>query len=218
MPKDSDGTIAIVALIALAAWLLIGLPLLYLPDQGHVHGELLGVKYGEWLLFLATVALFLATWRLATGAGKTAERQLRAYVSGDGGSFQLIETDKGRRFIQGHYTLKNFGQTPAYRVRLWVRLDILPADTLEFQQSVSLSESILGPGATAENSPVRGPITDADLAAIRSGDKRIFIWGEALYVDAFGNDRYLRFYDINGREFQTGRWPISNSDKPYEAN
>jgi hypothetical protein len=34
MPKISDGRIALVALIALAAWLLIGLPLLYLPSEG----------------------------------------------------------------------------------------------------------------------------------------------------------------------------------------
>jgi hypothetical protein len=45
MPKMSEGKIAIGALIALAAWLLIGLPLLYLPSEGHVHGEILDVKY-----------------------------------------------------------------------------------------------------------------------------------------------------------------------------
>jgi hypothetical protein len=54
MPKFSDEKIALVALIAFAAWLFVGLPILYLPSQEHVHGEILGVKYGEWLLFLAT--------------------------------------------------------------------------------------------------------------------------------------------------------------------
>jgi uncharacterized membrane protein len=68
MPKPSDDRIiAIVALVALAAWLLIGLPILYLPTEGHVHGEILGVKYGEWLLFLATVVLAWTTWLLVKG-------------------------------------------------------------------------------------------------------------------------------------------------------
>jgi hypothetical protein len=49
MPKDSDAKIALLALLAFAAWLFVGLPLLYLPSQDQVHGEILGVKYGEWL-------------------------------------------------------------------------------------------------------------------------------------------------------------------------
>jgi hypothetical protein len=80
MGKTVDEKIALVALIAFAVWLFVVLPLLYLPSQVHVHGEILEVKYGEWLLFLATMALFWATWRLVKGAEKTAERQLRAYV------------------------------------------------------------------------------------------------------------------------------------------
>jgi hypothetical protein len=80
MPKTSDGKIALVALIALAGWLLIGLPFLYLPSEKHVHGEILGVKYGEWLLFAATMGLWWATWRLVKSAEKTAERQLGAYI------------------------------------------------------------------------------------------------------------------------------------------
>jgi hypothetical protein len=80
MTKISDCKVALFALIFFAGWLFIGLPLLYLPSQDHVHGEILGVKYGEWLLFLATAGLASATWQLVTGAEKTAERQLRAYV------------------------------------------------------------------------------------------------------------------------------------------
>ena len=80
MPKNSDEKIALIALIALAAWLFVGLPLLYLPPQDHIHGEFLGVKFGEWLLVLETVALAVTTWMLVKGAEKTAERQLRAYV------------------------------------------------------------------------------------------------------------------------------------------
>jgi hypothetical protein len=110
LQKTSDGRIAIIALIAFAAWLLVGLPLLYLPSQDHVHGEILGVKYGEWLLFLATTALFWATWRLVTGAEKTAQRQLRAYVFVESGSITHIDDDEGVPEV--YVTIKNFGQTP----------------------------------------------------------------------------------------------------------
>jgi hypothetical protein len=49
MPKISDCRIALVALIALAVWLFVCLPLLYLPSHDQVQGELLGVRYGEWV-------------------------------------------------------------------------------------------------------------------------------------------------------------------------
>jgi hypothetical protein len=81
MLRNSDDKIALVALIAFAAWLLVGLPLLYLPSHEHVHGEILGVKYGEWLLFIATAALAGTTWLLVRGGEKTAKQQLRAYVT-----------------------------------------------------------------------------------------------------------------------------------------
>jgi hypothetical protein len=119
MQKTTDGKIALVALIAFAAWLLIVLPLLYLPGQGHSHGEILGVKYGEWLLFLATMALFWATWRLVNGAERTAERQLRAYV--------MIRTVTVTNLIIGGdpdaaVTIKNSGQTPASDMTHWARM------------------------------------------------------------------------------------------------
>ena len=35
MPKTTDGKIALIALVAFAAWLLVGLPLLYFPGEGN---------------------------------------------------------------------------------------------------------------------------------------------------------------------------------------
>ena len=47
----------------------------------------------------------------------------------------------------------------------------------------------------------------------------IFIWGQLIYIDAFDNRRFFRFYDRNGNEMPSGgRWHLSHSDKPYEAN
>jgi hypothetical protein len=110
MPKASDCRIALVALIAFAAWLFIGLPLLYLPGESHVHGEILGVKYGEWLLFLATVGLWWATWRLVIGADRTAERQLRAYVSVEP---TIVYNFGTAALIMIGVDVQNHGETPA---------------------------------------------------------------------------------------------------------
>ena len=77
MLKFSDDKFAVVALTAFAVWLYIILPLIYLANNG-THSEFLGVKYGEWLMFGATVALVAATWMPVRGADRNAERQLRA--------------------------------------------------------------------------------------------------------------------------------------------
>ena len=119
MPKTADGRIALVALVMFAAWFLIGLPLLYLPSQDHVRGEMLGVKYGEWLLFLATMGLWWATWRLVKSSEKTAERQLRAYVNISVARATAVDFN-----INYYVEAKNFGQTPAYNVRLRFMIEL----------------------------------------------------------------------------------------------
>ena len=139
MLKSSDSKLAVVALIAFAAWLYIVLPLIYLPNDG-THGEFLGVKYGEWLMFGATVALVIATWMLVKGADRNAERQLRAYVlvktaevvsASAGGTMMLRDKDASHggepMSIQAGQqpmaiiTYKNFGKTPAHNVEFFLR-------------------------------------------------------------------------------------------------
>jgi hypothetical protein len=103
MTKFSDERIALVALVSLAAWFLVALPILYLPSEGHVHGEILGVKYGEWLLFLATVVLAWTTWLLVKGAKQPAERQLRAYIHVQ--DVVMSEMNSGYDPNKGHISL-----------------------------------------------------------------------------------------------------------------
>jgi hypothetical protein len=111
MSNCSEGRIAIVALIALAIWLFVGLPLLYSSDFSIPH-QLLEVKGGELLIFGATVALWWATWRLVKGAEKTAERQLRAYV----GPKMAFVQDLWSKQPKVQIGLNNFGLTPAFAV------------------------------------------------------------------------------------------------------
>ena len=185
-----------------------------------------------WRLWQATIELRVATDKLWDAgerqrqlAEDTAERQLRAYVFVDGGSLILMTTDQGRMFIQGRVVLKNFGQTPGYKFATWTRMDVLETKSPVFRDDLEgFGESVIGPGSKRHVPVVRGPIDTADLQAIRRGTKSIFIWGRIDYVDAFGKARYLKFYNVSGREISepgagpSGKWAIEQADKPYEAN
>jgi hypothetical protein len=56
MPETTDGRIALVALVALAAWLLIGLPLIYLPTGSGFWGWLSKDASGFFTFLLLVVA------------------------------------------------------------------------------------------------------------------------------------------------------------------
>jgi hypothetical protein len=75
------------------------------------------------VLAFGTLFLWFATQRLVRGSEKTAERQLRAYISisptnvnefGEGGNVTI------------HYDAKNVGKTPAVKVKTFASVAILP--------------------------------------------------------------------------------------------
>jgi hypothetical protein len=159
---------------------------------------------------------------LVLGAEETAERQLRAYVFMEGGSTRLVQINVNgvlQTFIGGFVTLKNFGLTPASNYRNWVMIDVLPATTTPFDRtSIGLGRGIIGPSSGMDIPVLHGPISAADIAAIRAATRRIYVWGEVIYTDAFGEDRYFRFYLRNATETPGRGWPLENADKPHEAN
>jgi hypothetical protein len=225
MPRNSDEKIALVALIAFAAWLLVGLPLLYLPSQEHVHGEFLGVKYGEWLLFLATVGLAVTTWLLVKGAEKTAERQLRAYVLVDKATvfsatqegvivFYQADTGKGHQQMEvradyqpmARFDFKNFGQTPAHDVEMFGNAAIVPwplnPGTLpEIDWDQAHSRQIIGPGGIREKYEMFAQphvVSAEEYNGLRSGTLALVFFGEVRYLDAFGENRITRYRFFTG--------------------
>jgi hypothetical protein len=224
MPKISDGRIALVALIALAAWLLIGLPLLYLPSEGHVHGELLGVKYGEWLLFAATMGLWWATWRLVRGAEKTAERQLGAYI---GVEWCRVATNDGGVTFTVEVQIKNAGQTPAYDVshRITADLQIMHGERLDFAMP-DRSPGII-PIAPGIPFILRTPIAiggPSGVSTIGIG-RTIFAWGRVDYLDVFDKPQHLelRFRSADpirahdGTVMRTVGWRMDAEDQGNTA-
>jgi hypothetical protein len=192
MPKISDCRIALVALIFFAAWLFVVLPLLYLPSQDYVHGEILGVKYGEWLLFAATVGLWSATWWLVKSAEKTAERQLGAYIGIEW--CKVISNDWGSTF-EVEVQIKNAGQTPAFDVthRIAAGLRVLHGEPLDFTMPERRPSKLpLAPGITFI---LRTPIAiggPSGVGTIGFG-RTIFVWGRIDYEDVFDKPQRLEF-------------------------
>jgi hypothetical protein len=213
MFKTSDSKIALVALIALAAWLLIGLPLLYLPIEGHVHGEILGVKYGEWLLFAATMGLWWATWRLVRSAENTAERQLRAYIVAEPQGVN-IHGPENAVSVSFQIIVKNTGQTPAHDLTIVSKTELLEHPIkMPFNfiliSGPDPSRAVLGAGQKKESdSRAKKPFNGDEMMIAKEPEAgaRIYTWGCVTYRDVFGHQHYTNFcssllFDDDGTAF-----------------
>jgi hypothetical protein len=174
------------------------------------------VRYGEWLLFAAAMGLWWATWRLVTGADKTAERQLRAYVSVRAiGAHFLYEGDSCRVTIT--YGVNNNGQTPAYQLLQFGEICNLMVPTV-FKimtplPNGPLSVMSLGPGAEIEGT-VWGIMGVRELKELGSSFKRIHVVGTTIYIDAFRKRRETQFcfYVANLAEILSSHTGAHGSD------
>jgi hypothetical protein len=170
------------------------------------------------------------TAKLAETASNTATRQLRAYILGNGGSIQVTGTS-GHSFpksamrppanieVTVTFIIKNFGLTPAYDFTVWRFVNLWDVKAPEFGTSGdTIGKDIVGPGA--EVSVIASLILSPDdYVAVKSKTKEIYSWGCADYTGAFGQKRYFRFYQVNGREHPTEHgWHLEPAEKPQEAN
>ena len=184
-------------------------------------------------LFFATVLLWRVTNDTLKHAERTAERQLRAYVLTEGGAIKLLQEElafDGRRaHVEFHIRVKNFGQTPAYNLTNWMFIDVFDWDytgpfTAAPPPDQRPSSSPLGPGNGTFLNDWR-TISPKSFAGIKDGTKAIFIWGEVNYVDAFGNERFVKFRMGNGRptsaaagEPERPGWPLFPHKEGNDAN
>ena len=150
------------------------------------------------LLFLATLALYCSTRDLVKGAERTAERQLCAFVflTGTG----IIEKKNGKDILAvAHF--KNFGQTPAYNMKIYGKMAVgdyplrkkLPA--LVF--SVDRSSESIGPTDTRDQYQTLTALPSGEKDAVIAKRSAIYLYGTLFYRDAFGKARctaYRFFY------------------------
>jgi hypothetical protein len=170
------------------------------------------------LLALSTAMLWHATRALVRDAKDTAERQLRAYVGDYKADMKIVTFEAGGFGVRAHLELRNFGQTPAYDFTIWSRTQVDEENAIPFgqglQEGVALQKTVAFPDAGLHVNQIFA-VTDEDLAAIRNGTKKVFLWGEAKYVDAFKRNRQFDFriwntnrnYDHPGEVWDMGAHP-----------
>lgn len=166
-------------------------------QNGSEHASettILSIKPGEWLIGIITWMLWYATFKLVRGADRTAERQLRAYISVETGA-NLRQSRRRKTIFEFRPVVRNNGTTPANNVRIVSRVGLVPPDipanfdyTLVPSGSVPMT-SITGIGPRQERFHGRvanGYCNIADLRAIATGQKIFHIYGTVFYDDIFG--------------------------------
>jgi hypothetical protein len=125
---------------------------------------------------------------------QSAEKQLRAYLWREAVQDSLDDFSNGGFSV--HSTIKNSGQTPAYDVHTWSRLQALPQDTREFESAPKTVEGprfVIHPGSDHTFHTPTPDMHEGDRNDIHFGVKVLFVWGELRYRDAFNVDRRTRF-------------------------
>lgn len=144
------------------------------------------------ILGIATWLLWRATKSLVEGAERTAERQLRAYVSVTKAVLEHFGyNDKPKITVE----VRNSGQTPAYKLRCNL---VVFAGPFPLTEVVLLEEgnapSLLGPGESSIlSTPLGAPLTSAENAKIIAGGGAIYARGIITYVDAFSTKRTTKY-------------------------
>lgn len=167
-------------------------------------------------LWLSTHFLWKVTDKTLKHAEKTTERQLRAYMFVDGGSFSWSANHSAFRAT---VVIKNYGQTPAYETEVYAKAALFPAGAPKFNFSktgLKSAKSPLGPGATM-NVQKLALARAADLSPVINRKKQIFVWGIVLYRDAFGNNETLEFRCVNQRTRDSANtWGMEPYPEPDE--
>jgi hypothetical protein len=208
MPKFSEGQVAIGLLALFAFWLFVVLPIMFAQSEYWTIAEhelkitdtLVAVFTA--LLFFATLLLFFATRALVLGAEKTAERQLRAYVFAQVDCLKRVDND-----WRCDITIKNSGQTPAYKMTQKIRSEVLKDPTeknFDFKATPpDESKSSMAPGGTITASV---KIEPPDQLA---KGEYLYVFGEIHYLDAFDKERHTKFRFYNDNTTPPGKMLVA---------
>lgn len=134
---------------------------------------------------------------LQIGVAKdTAMRQLRAYLSAepDQAFPPMIDAARGVRII---ITLRNRGQTPAYKVSYQGQAALIGypfGGTFAPLGGPAETPTTIGPGGqTQMQLELKGPLQPKEIAGLDAGTIRGFARGEVHYIDAFDHPHFVKF-------------------------
>jgi hypothetical protein len=182
-------------------------------------------KNGDALIALFTIILGIATWllwratqSLVKGAEKTAERQLRAYVFLENAFFETTGADTWAM----SYRIKNFGQTPAHKVKV-----AYIAKVVEWKgEKTEIPQPDIDGGMAFGSMAPSGDFVDDDvhfngecsLHDLNSRAKAIYLVGVIKYIDVFEVSRWTRFQYYFGGDVGTSGKEMFADDKGNDAN
>lgn len=156
-----------------------------------------------WFMAVATVALAAFTWllwrstaALVKGADETAKRELRAYVFVNDARIEGVAAGDSP---VATVLLKNSGQTPAYKVRVSIRMELRAAfaDVPALEEAAALGH--LAPGANlTTKAPSVGSLAVTEHARLDSGHVTLFVYGVVHYIDSFKKPHWTRFRTMVG--------------------
>ena len=139
------------------------------------------------------------------------ENELRAYVDVD--DLEFIETPESEGLVKVKVTLRNSGQTPAFKLQATAEVgirdisdeDLLPIMPLPEPSSLDPARPRLGRDATATEI-VRCESLPKLADRVTNGDATILVWGLAEYRDVFDRRRKTTFqYLCNAETLDTGQ-------------
>jgi hypothetical protein len=151
----------------------------------------------------------------------TAKRQLRAYVFVYSAEISNIMSDQN---VAVTLVVKNFGQTPAYKLSAWLGVDILPfplktplSSAADIQQ---IANTNIGPGGEqamkfSSDRPIPVELRDEFEPQKISA---VYVHGTIKYVDAFKIRRFTNFRLYKGGNFGVTGPGLSFSTEDNEAN
>lgn len=176
------------------------------------------LAYDPFGLFVVTLLLFIATWRLARTADMTAKRQLRAYVSLRSAR---IDVWNGGQQLKITVIIKNSGTTPAYGFHTWIDAQISGTEAKPYSDmppaDLDRPRSILGPGDEVTLTKYIEILTP-QYYSVQRGELKVYAWGRIDYRDAFGKRRHFIFRSANQGGFVDGLSALGPYITGYEAN
>jgi hypothetical protein len=180
------------------------------------------------LVAVALPAIFVG-WRTLKAMRESSERQLRAYVLPDNAGIVdgtlLTPPQPARANIPGAgMNIKNFGQTPAYKVVSWAQIAVIAVvdegRLLVVPPMPDAFSNTLGPGGLFNKFLwFDRPLAANEIADIATGMRAVYFYGRIEYRDAFEKARFTNFRLQYIGPFPPGHNAIFNfSEKGNEAN
>ena len=167
-------------------------------------------------LVVSFCALLVTSFQLFT-IRRNAQRQMRAYLGVL--DHKISDVAEGQR-PRLQISVKNFGQTPARKVQYWLhsKLDEYPLQNNLPERPFRSERIVLFPtDGTTPTFELADPFNAADMAGLQSGNRRLYVYGQIRYTDAFDHDRntYFRLMYGGSLNMSLGRlvWAETGNDQ-----